>query len=132
MAALLTLKMLIQGYDKREVSSIFSKSLRSIQNWVKLWNEGGVEALKTGKYTGRDPRIHLLVQAKLCELLRYPDEVNQTYWSARKLHGFLNEPFNIQLGYSTLTRYFRQHGFRLKVPWHKIDKNHLFLHCIFM
>tara|TARA_B100000315_G_C14497139_1_gene550571 strand:- start:147 stop:1163 length:1017 start_codon:yes stop_codon:yes gene_type:complete len=115
---LVALKMLIQGYDKKEVSSIFSKSLRSIQNWVKLWNEGGAEALKTGKYSGRKPRIHPIVQAKLCELLRYPDEINQTYWTARKLYGLLNEQLNIQIGYSTLTRYFRQHGFRLKVPRH--------------
>tara|TARA_Y100000031_G_C8193949_1_gene372765 strand:+ start:198 stop:1214 length:1017 start_codon:yes stop_codon:yes gene_type:complete len=115
---LFALKLLVQGYGNKEVSSMFSRSLRSIQNWVRLWNEGGAEALKTGKYTGRKPKIHPTVQAKLCEMLQYPDEFNQSYWTARKLHGFLNEQFNIRLGYSTLTRYFRQHGFRLKVPRH--------------
>jgi|TARA_B100002003_G_scaffold236263_1_gene252026 transposase len=113
---LFVLKLLLQGYDKKELSKMFSKNIRSIQNWVRLWNEGGPEALKTGKYSGRKPKIPPSAQAKLCELLRHPDEVNQTYWTARKLHGFLIEQFDIQLGYSTLTSYFRQHGFRLKVP----------------
>lgn len=113
---LFALKFLLQGYDKKEVSKMFSRSIRSIQNWIRLWNEGGPEALKTGKYSGRKPKVPPLVQKKLCELLRHPDEIDQTYWTVRKLHGFINEQFSIKLGYSTLTRYFRQHGFRLKVP----------------
>jgi transposase len=40
---LITLKMLIQGCDNKQVSSIFSKSVRSVQNWIKLWNEGGAK-----------------------------------------------------------------------------------------
>jgi transposase len=51
-------------------------------------------------------------------MLQHPDELDQTYWTARKVHGFLHKKFDIQLGYSTLTRYFRRHGFHLKVPRH--------------
>ena len=110
------LKLLLQGYDKAEVVKIFSVTIRSVQNWIALWNEGGPDALKTGRYSGRPPKIPVHLQDKLCNLLRYPDQTDQAHWTLRKLHGYLKTELQLELGYSTLTRFFRQQGFRLKVP----------------
>lgn len=110
------LKLLLQGYSKNEVVRIHSVTMRSVQNWIRLWNTGGPDALKTGRYTGRPSKIPAHLRDKLCDLLRHKNEEDQTHWTIRKLHGYLREEIKLELGYSTLARFFRQQGFRLKVP----------------
>jgi len=110
------LKLLLSGYSKSDVAEIESVTLRSIQNWIRLWNEGGPDALKTGKRSGRSVKIPGHLHDELCDLLRHPEKVDQTYWSMKLMHGYLTEKLNIELGYSTVTRFFRELGFRQKVP----------------
>lgn len=110
------LKLLLNGYSKEEVAKIESVTLRTIQNWINLWNEGGPDALKTGKRKGCPRKIPDELREPLCDLLRYPEKNGQTHWTLRRLYGYLKENVRIELGYSTLTRFFRQEGFRLKVP----------------
>jgi len=110
------LKLLLNGYLKEEVAEIESVTMRSIQNWVRLWNEGGPDALKTGKRKGCPQKIPETLRQPLIDLLRYPEKSGETHWTLVKLHGYIRTHLLLELGYSTLTRFFRQQGFRLKVP----------------
>jgi len=110
------LKLLPGDYSKENVTHIESVTMRTVQNWVRLWNEVGPDAMQTGKRKGDHSKIPLALHQSLCDLLRYPEQADQTHWTIRKLHGYLNDNLQLKLGYSTLTRFFRQKGFCLKVP----------------
>ncbi|MDP8240629.1 MAG: IS630 family transposase [Candidatus Hatepunaea meridiana] len=110
------IKLLIFGYAKDEVALIEGVALRSIQKWIKRWNYGGVDAMKTVLHSPKPTKIPLERHQELCDLLRDPEKSGQTHWTIKKLHGHIEKLLHIKLGYSTLTRFFRQKGFRLKVP----------------
>jgi len=38
------------------------------------------------------------------------------HWTGRKFHGYVREALGIEIGYSTVQRWLRERGFRLKVP----------------
>jgi len=49
-------------------------------------------------------------------VVRQPQAVQEQHWTGVKLHGWLRQQLQIQLGYSTLLRYLHEQDFRLKVP----------------
>ena len=110
------IKQLLQGFSKSDVARIESVSPRSIQKWISRWNEGGVDKVVTVRRPSPNVKIPPERHKELCELLRDPRKAGQSHWTIRKLHGYVKRELGIELGYSTLTRFFRQQGFRLKVP----------------
>ena len=46
-----------QGLDATAIAVALQCSVRSVQSWVKQYNEHGPDALKEGRHTGRPPRI---------------------------------------------------------------------------
>ena len=70
------LKLLLNGYSKAEITKIESVTMRTVQNWIRLWNEGGPDALKTGKRKGCPSKIPLALHQPLCDLLRYPERTD--------------------------------------------------------
>jgi len=110
------LKLLLTGYSKADVAGIEFVTMRTVQNWINLWNAGGADALRTGRRCGRTSKIPTHLREELCQILRHPETANQTHWTMHLLHGYLREHLCLELGYSTLTRFYRQQGFRLKVP----------------
>lgn len=55
----------------------------------------------------------------------------QSHWTAVKLHGWIKDNLQTQLGYSTTVRYLHEHDYRLKVPrpWpleHDADRREAF------
>jgi len=45
------------GKTTKELSSIFSVSVQSIQRWLKLWERQGIEGLKLKPGRGRKPKL---------------------------------------------------------------------------
>ena len=117
--------LLFDGFDKDEVARIFRVTRRSVNGWIHRWNAGGVDALKTVPGRGQKPRIPRDQVPRVLDLLEHPEQVGETWMTARKLHGILQRELRRSLGYSTVTRFLRQRGFRLVVPrpWpHKQDE----------
>ena len=52
-------------------------------------------------------------------LVEDPSPAGQTHWTAVKLHGWINEHLQTQLGFSTMVRYFSWQDCKLKMlcPW---------------
>jgi transposase len=113
---LLALRLLLQGRTQADVASIINVSVRSIRRWVKSWNRGGIDALANRPKSGRPPAVTAEQRREIVALITDVHKVNQTHWTAVKLHGYLRQQLSTELGYSTLTRLLRHEGFRLKVP----------------
>lgn len=112
----LAIKMRLAGIDNEAICKVLSVTLRSVQLWIRLWNERGIDALKTKAPPGASPKIAKSLHPLLCEILREPEEYGETHWTIVKLRGVLREQIQLECGYSTLTRFFRNHGFVRKMP----------------
>lgn len=89
---------------------------RTLRGWITSFNEQGIDGLIDKPHSGR-PRVILEEQSKrYCLLIENPSEAGQTYWSARKFHGYLRETLRHEIGYSTVLRWLRENDYRLKVP----------------
>jgi transposase len=77
-----------KGVSTATVASILNINLNSVSNYVKRYNEGGVEALlsdKTGK-PGKTP-IPTTVKNRLAQFACREKPEDGTHWSARELSG---------------------------------------------
>ena len=53
------LKLLSEGYTRKQVSTITEKSLKSIAKWVTDYNKFGLESLKEKRTTGNRKKLTL-------------------------------------------------------------------------
>jgi len=81
------------------------------------FNRYGIDGLTHNhERPGRPTKIPLEKHEELKDLIRNPYQVGEDFWTARKLHGYLSEKWQAELGYSTLCANMHKLGFRLKVP----------------
>lgn len=114
---LTVIRSLLLGLERSRVCEQFCRSDRVVRLWIKLYNEGGIDALASKPRSGR-PRKLRLQKARdlLVPVLENPGEAGQLHWSGVKLHGWLKEQLGTEIGYSTTLRYLHEVGYNLRVP----------------
>lgn len=110
------IKALLLGVPRPTVAELFAVSERAVFDWVERFNESGLDGLVDKPRSGRPPKIPPEAAARLEEVLEKPEEAGEIHWTGRKFHGYVRETLEIEIGYSTVQRWIRQRGFRLKVP----------------
>jgi transposase len=111
------LRWLYEGKSREEVAALSDFHPRHILRFIKLFNLAGLDGLIPGRSSGRR---RILPKAQVAEqivpLIEDPSLAGQTHWTAVKLHGWIKEHLQTQLGYSTTVRYLHEAGYKLKVP----------------
>lgn len=110
------IQFLIMGSSRDQVCQALLINERSLQNWIKAFNESGVDGLITRKRTGRPKRIKGKQAIELAELIDKPEKAERTFWTAKAFHGYIRTEYKIDCSYETVVRFFHQEGFALKVP----------------
>jgi len=110
------IKVLLIGIQVGQVCEVFGPSRATIRSWVHLWNEDGIDALARKRGQGRKPKISQDHMRVISELVQHPNLIDREHWTDKALHCYLQEQFNLELGYSTLTHCLREAGFRRIVP----------------
>ena len=88
-----------------------------VRLWIELFNRGGIDALITRPRSGRRRKVKLeRVRDLLVPVLENPAQAGQVHWTGVKLHGYLTEQLQIELGYSTTVRWLHELNFHLRVP----------------
>ena len=108
---------LFEGKSREEVAALSCFSLRQVLRFIQAFNLAGLDGLIPGRSSGRRrilPKAQ--VNEKILPLIEDPSLAGQSHWTAVKLHGWIKENLQIQLGYSTTVRYLHEHDYRLKVP----------------
>lgn len=107
--------LICDGKTSAEVVALFGDSFRTIQYWIKQYNEAGIEGLRDPIRTGRIPRLlagdkEILAQ----DLHRSPRELGytQNLWDGKLLSHHLKQKFNIELKVRQCQNMFHQLGFR--------------------
>ncbi len=107
---------LVMGFGCKSMAKLFGVSDRALRNWIKAFNEQGIDGLLEEPREGRPSKIPEEIHEDLREVLTNPEQADQVHWTGVKFHGYICEQFEIEVGYSTVIRFLHDQNFALKVP----------------
>lgn len=111
------LEFLYKGQSISEVSENFQISKRTIQRWVKLFNDEGLSGLRFKTKTGRPRKIPIdKFQADYLPIILDPKIAGEDSFTAIKFHNFLKENYQEELCYQTLLNYYHEQQLSLVIP----------------
>ncbi len=92
-------------------------SERTLQLWIKVFNDQGIDGLTYRPRPGR-PRLLKVheVDEKILPLVDDPASAGQQHWTAVKLCGWLRDNEGLELSYPTLVRYLHERGYARRIP----------------
>jgi len=111
------LRWLYEGKSRNEVAELSCFSLRQVLRFIQAFNLAGLDGLIAGRSSGRQrilPKEQ--VAEKILPVIEDPSLAGQTHWTAVKLHGWIKEHLQTQLGCSTTVRYLHEQDYKLKAP----------------
>ena len=110
------IKALILGFTREQVLRLYEIKETTLKSWIRRFNARGIDGLIEKKHTGRPRKIDAATAAHCHAILRRPEKVGVTHWTGVKLHGYLRDTLQIEVGYSTVIRFLQEQKFRLKIP----------------
>lgn len=111
------IELLLRDYSEEEVAGITKRSLGNVQRLKYLFNARGIDGIAVRKRSGRPRKIAAdRFQEEFVPILLDPSKAKETHWTGVKFHGYLRDELKVELGYSTLLRYFEKHDLRLLYP----------------
>ncbi len=111
--------LVAQGLSSPEVAGLLGDAPRTVEYWVRGFEEKGLAGLQEGERSGRPKRLtekHLQAVNKV--LRKTPREAGMSgnIWDGKTLSAWIEQQYGIQLGVRQCQRIFRQLGFRLRKP----------------
>ena len=112
----MALRILLIGHAPADVALMFNVSRRTIFNWIRRFNNQGIDGLLEQSRSGRPRKISTDKDNLYQNLLDNPRQVKVLHWTGKKFHGYIRQEFQHEIGYSTLLRWMHDKNYRLKVP----------------
>jgi transposase len=111
------IRLLLEGWERPQVCTIYNRSDRMVRLWIEMFNRGGIDALASKPRSGRPAKIQRArLRDLLVPVLEDPSKAGELHWTGVKLHGFLKEQLQIELSYRTLINYLHELNYNLRVP----------------
>lgn len=107
------------GQSCQQVAETFGENPRTVQRWVKRFEEYGLDGLREGERPGRPATLDTKQWAALGrDMRRTPAEFGHAaqLWDGKLLSEHLRRHYGVKLGVRQCQRIFRQMGFRLRKP----------------
>ncbi len=111
--------LVAQGMSCPEVGRLLGDSTRTVQYWVRRFEDEGLAGLAESDRPGRPSRLNDEQLDELAAILRLPPSavgLDVNLWDGKTLARFLEQHWHIRLGVRQCQRLFRQMGFRLRKP----------------
>lgn len=111
--------LVCSGFSCSEVAELFGHSPRTVQYWVRRFEESGFAGLEDIPRPGRPAVMDKTIHQGLGKDLRLsPRELGytQNLWDGKLLSHHLAQRFGVNLGVRQCQRLFRQMGFRRRKP----------------
>lgn len=118
--------LILEGFSTYQVAEYFGQSPRTIQYWVKKFEQSGFAGLEETPKPGRTSRLDLETVEKVDKDLRLSPRdfgYGQNLWDGKLLSHHLKEHYDVSLGVRQCQRLFHDLGFRLRKPRPKIAKS---------
>lgn len=107
------------GFSCYEVAELFGHSPRTVQYWVRRFEQSGFAGLEEVPRPGRPASLDKKMYRKLGQDLRQSPRkfgYKQNLWDGKLLCHHLAQKFEVQLGVRQCQRLFSQLGFRRRKP----------------
>ena len=111
--------LVAQGLSCPEVAAMLGDAPRTVEYWVRDFEEKGLAGLQEGERSGRPKRLsEKQLQAVDKVLRKKPREagLSGNIWDGKTLSAWIERQYGIELGVRQCQRLFRQLGFRLRKP----------------
>lgn len=111
--------LVAHGMTCPEVAALLGAAPRTVEYWIRGFEEKGLAALREGERSGRPRRLsekHL--RGINAALRRMPRELGLSgnLWDGKTLAAWIEREYKIDLGVRQCQRLFRRLGFRLRKP----------------
>lgn len=111
--------------NRAKVASIVKKSLKSIQLWVKAFNEGGIQGIIPGKPPGRPSRL-LKAQMEVlkADALTHPRKLGYEFsnWEGKSVSEHIKKKFGVSLKVRQCQNILHKLNLSLQRPRYKFPK----------
>jgi transposase len=117
--------LVAQGMTCPEVAGLLGDAPRTVEYWVRRFEEQGLAGLTEGERAGRPSRLSPVQVKAVDRVLRgKPTDAGMqaNLWDGKTLAAWIEKQFEIRLGVRQCQRLFRQLGFRLRKPRPMIAK----------
>jgi len=111
--------LVAQGMTCPETAALLGDAPRSVEYWVRHFEQRGLAGLVEGARSGRPQRLsETQIQEVKAAIRRTPSEVGLTgtLWDGKTLQAWIQRHCRARLGVRQCQRMFRQLGFRLRKP----------------
>ena len=111
--------LVAQGLTCPEVAALLGDASRSVEYWVRRFEEDGLAGLQEGERSGRPRRLSAKQLGEIDAILRKsPRQVGLggNLWDGKTLSAWIERQYGTVLRVRQCQRLFRQLGFRLRKP----------------
>ena len=111
--------LVAQGMTCPEVSRLLGDSPRTVEYWVRHFEEEGFTGLQEGERSGRPARLTEQQLREIKRALRQkPSDAGMdvNLWDGKTLSAWITKKYEVQLGVRQCQRLFRHFDFRLRKP----------------
>ena len=111
--------LVAQGLTCPEVGHLLGDAPRTVEYWVRRFEDQGLAGLTEGERPGRPPRLNPTQMRDVNRVLRNgPTDAGMAVnlWDGKTLAAWIEQKYSIRLGVRQCQRLFRQFGFRLRKP----------------
>lgn len=109
----------VDGRSPYDIAELLGDAPRSVYNWIKLFQEDGLQGLRETLRPGRPTRLtEMQLQTLVEDMVRSPEEFgyDQVIWDGALLAYHLEKTFGVKLGVRQCQRLFHHLGMRLLRP----------------
>ena len=107
------------------VAELIKKSRKTIQTWVKIFNESGLEAIAPNSPPGRPSRLSQDQKEELkLDIMTHPRELNYEFsdWEGKSVAEHIHIKFGVVLTVRAAQKLLHALGFSLQRPKYKFPK----------
>lgn len=111
--------LVAQGMSCPEVSRLLGDSPRTVEYWVRRFEERGLAGLGEGERSGRPRRLSDKQLEEINAVLRQPPEsvgIRRGLWDGKGLAAFIEKRYGVTLGVRQCQNMFKSFGFRRRKP----------------
>ena len=111
--------LVAQGVTCPEVASLLGDATRTVQYWVRRFEQGGLAGLADADRPGRPKKLTEYQFEQINRALRDTPRavgLSTNIWDGKTLSEHIHRQFEVNIGVRQCQRLFRQLGFRLRKP----------------
>ena len=117
------IKLFQKGINRIEIGDIVGVHRNTVGEWIKVWRDGGMIALKVQNGgrpigNGRSLMPHEEKTIQKCLVDKYPDQLKLPFalWTRKAVQMLIKELFNIDMAIRTVGSYLKRWGFTPQKP----------------